>query len=82
MAPRVLFLAPTPVKVTNVTYLVEHVIRVNLERMGITVIYRVQPIVKTTNVTHRTEHVLNVNLDGSESIVIQVELFFIHIIKI
>lgn len=47
MALRVIFLAPSPVKVTHVTYKVEHVWSVNLGYMEVTVIYHAPPTVKT-----------------------------------
>lgn len=82
MVLRVTFPAPSPVKITHVTYKMVDVWGVNLGCMAVTVIYLVQPIVKTTGVTETMEHVLHVNQDGLEYTVKQVILFTIYAIKI
>lgn len=64
----------SPVKITHVTYKVEHVLIVNMEYMAITVTCRVLLTVKTTHVTCRMEHALHVNLDGPGCIVEQVRI--------
>lgn len=66
--------ALTPVKITHVTYKVEHVWIVNMKYMVTTATCRVQATVKTTHVTCRLEHALHVNLDGLECIVEQVRI--------
>lgn len=55
MALYVIFNAPSPVKITHVTYKVDHVWIVNMEFMVDTVTCRVQQTVKTTNATFITE---------------------------
>lgn len=72
MAVIVIFRAPSAVKITHVTYKVEHVWIVNMEYMVATVTCRVPLTVKTTHVTCRMEHALHVNLDGPGCIVEQV----------
>lgn len=64
--------AQTPVKITHVTYRVEHVWIVNMEYMVTTATCCVQATVKATHVTCRLEHALHVNLDGLECIAEQV----------
>lgn len=81
MAPRVIFRAPSTVKMTYVTFKMEHVWSVNLGYMDLTVTYRVQPTVMTTRATVRMEHVLHVNLDGLEYNVKQVVLIILHVIR-
>lgn len=61
MVPHVAFRAPLPVKITYVTYEIEHVWSVNLEYMAVTVIYRVPPTVITMHVTCRMGHMNNLS---------------------
>lgn len=84
MANRVTLRAPLPVKITNVTYKMEHAWTVNLGYLAVIVIHRVPSTVRTTRVTLRTEHVLHVNLDGLEYTVKQVMWLSktVYIIKI
>lgn len=56
MAPHVASRAPLPVKITYVTYKMEHDCSVNLEYMAITVIYRVPPTVITMHVMQNGAH--------------------------
>lgn len=56
MAMRVIFRAPSAVKIARVIYKVGHVWSVNLGYMAVTVTYRVPSTVSTTYVTHVMEH--------------------------
>lgn len=74
MAVTVKYHAPSPVKITHVTYRVVHVWSVNTDFMAITVQCRVPPTVKTTSVTGGAGHAMHVNLGGLECSVNQVML--------
>lgn len=80
MATRVTLRAPSPVKMTYVTYRMEHVWSVHLEYMAVTALYLVPQPVMTTRVIDRMVHALHVNLDGMGYTVKQVILLIIYVI--
>lgn len=82
MAPRVIVVAPLPVKITYVTYKMEHVWSVQQVHMAVTVIYRVPQTVITTHVTQSAELAFHVNLDGLDYTVKQVILLNTYVIKL
>lgn len=82
MARLVTLPAPWHVKITHVTYKMEHVWSVNMDYMVVIVMYHVPPTVMTTRVTDRMEHALHVDQDGLAHTVKQVILLSMHAIKI
>lgn len=81
MALRVIFRVPPPVKITYVTYKMEHVWSVKMESMAIYVICRAPQTVKTAHVTCRTEYVSDVTLGGPGCIVKYVRIYIILILS-
>lgn len=80
MATRVTLRALSPVKITYVTYSMEHVWSANLGYMVVTALSFVPPPVMRTRVIDRMVHALHVNLGGLGYTVKQVILLIIYVI--